>query len=71
MTVDGVNDALDHLHSSRDKYVGTSAWIGAVDADQWHRKVHIKVIDSLMQMLSAEQQRWVIRIILKGTLLLR
>jgi DNA ligase-4 len=31
------------------------------------RKVHIKVIDGLMQMLSAEQQRWVIRIILKGT----
>jgi DNA ligase-4 len=67
LTVDGVNDALDHLHGSRDKYVLASARIRATMLIDLNRKVHIKVIDGLMQMLSAEQQRWVIRIILKGT----
>lgn len=30
------------------------------------RKDHVKIIDYAMQNLSAEAQRWVIRIILKG-----
>lgn len=33
---------------------------------QIRRKEHVKIIDMIMQELSAEQQRWVIRIILKG-----
>ncbi|GHJ87568.1 hypothetical protein NliqN6_3970 [Naganishia liquefaciens] len=47
LTVDGVNNLLDKLHTCRD------------------RKDHIKIIDYAMQNLSAEAQRWVIRIILK------
>lgn len=31
------------------------------------RKEHVKILDYMMQELSAEQQRWVIRIILKGS----
>jgi hypothetical protein len=31
------------------------------------RKDHVKIVDMIMQELSPEQQRWVIRIILKGT----